>query len=407
MLLWSIIKLLGVTILILAAIILLLLVMLLFLPFKYSLEGVYNEEKAAGRFSLSWLHYLICLELTADKDDGVTAIVKLFGKKVYDIFGGSGNDGPGQKALKRPGKAEPVNKDNTQNDANAENSVKTENSANAENSVNAENNAKAGNDVKAENSVKIPNDAKAGMTEKTENTENIESTENTEIISVSASESAEGSSDGKTGTNQGNEGDKKTLGSITDSHAGAEREGKTPDGGADTDTANNIEEEKSDSRLEKIKTKFIDVFTKIKNIYDKLDVYRLKAVRLIELYNDERYQKDINLLKRNIFIAVKELIPRNGSGYVLYGSGDPFSTGQAAEAAVLLYPLYGDYIEFLPDFSAKRTEADINIGGRIRLAMLAVPALRIIFNKRLKTLFVRVKGIVKDKGTNESGLNAA
>lgn len=368
--------------------------MLLFLPFKYSLEGVYNEEKAEGRFRLSWLHYLICLELTADKDDGVTAIVKLFGRKVYDIFNGSGKEGSGQKALKRPGKAEPVNKDNTQNDANAENSV------------NAENNAKAGNDVKAENSVKIPNDANAGMTEKTENTENIESTENTEIISVSASESAEGSSDGKTGTNQGNEGDNKTLGSITDSYAGAEREGKTPDGEADTDTANNIEEEKSDSRLEKIKTKFIDVFTKIKNIYDKLDVYRLKAVRLIELYNDERYQKDINLLKRNIFIAVKELIPRNGSGYVLYGSGDPFSTGQAAEAAVLLYPLYGNYIEFLPDFSAKRTEADINIGGRIRLVMLAVPALRIIFNKRLKTLFVRVKGIVKDKGTNESGLNA-
>ena len=100
-------------------------------------------------------------------------------------------------------------------------------------------------------------------------------------------------------------------------------------------------------------------------------------------------------MKKCIIKLIGELKPTKGHGFLVYGSGDPYSTGRMMEAAAMLYPVYYEFFEIKPDFESSRLDAALNISGRIRLFFIGMPALRIYFNKNIRDMYAEAKGILE------------
>lgn len=131
-------------------------------------------------------------------------------------------------------------------------------------------------------------------------------------------------------------------------------------------------------------------------IYEAVKEKTDKAGRLYALYHDSRYQADISMAKRQAVTLLKEIRPRKGHGRLMLGTGDPYSTAQAMQAAALLYPVYGDVIEVIPDFEGQIFEADADIRGRVHAVVLLYCAGRIFFCRKLRRLYHEAKRIIND-----------
>ena len=149
------------------------------------------------------------------------------------------------------------------------------------------------------------------------------------------------------------------------------------------------------SIYENIKNTLSELFEIIKAvcsaIKDKSD--KLKALYI--LYHEEKYSGAVALLKHCIANIYAELKPVKGNGHLIYGSGDPYSTGTAMELAAVLYPAYCSFLKIIPDFEKAELEARLGIKGRIRLFFVGIPALRIYINKDLKAMHIKIRKILE------------
>ena len=116
---------------------------------------------------------------------------------------------------------------------------------------------------------------------------------------------------------------------------------------------------------------------------------------LKELWQDERFEKGRELLISRILKLIKELKPRRGKGYLRLGFDDPYTTGQAMMLASVLYPLYAEHIEMIPDFDKEIIDGELDIRGRIRVIVPAEAALRIFFNKQLRAMYKKARRILE------------
>ena len=79
---------------------------------------------------------------------------------------------------------------------------------------------------------------------------------------------------------------------------------------------------------------------------------------------------------------------------LLFGTGDPCSTGKVLGVLSLIYGLYGEHIEITPDFNNKVLEGNFNVKGRIRLVRIIIIVTKLLLDKRFKRLknnFSRLK----------------
>ena len=74
---------------------------------------------------------------------------------------------------------------------------------------------------------------------------------------------------------------------------------------------------------------------------------------------------------------------------------DPSTTGKITAGACLFYCLWGNHFTLEPDFDNKKLEADVSLKGRIVLALLVIPALKVWFNKDIKYIRKKVGGFKK------------
>ncbi len=146
--------------------------------------------------------------------------------------------------------------------------------------------------------------------------------------------------------------------------------------------------------------------SKLKEIFDRLKELAKAAKaaftkrstqlkKLKALWEDKRFAAGKALLLSRVVRLLSELKPRKGNGYVRIGMDDPYSTGQAMQAAAFLYPFYAETIELIPDFDQSILEGELDIGGRIRLIIPAEAAIRIFFNKELKLMYRKARHILE------------
>jgi len=91
--------------------------------------------------------------------------------------------------------------------------------------------------------------------------------------------------------------------------------------------------------------------------------------------------------------TLRHILPRKVKGYLIYGSGDPSSTGQILGLISILYAAMGPVLRIVPDFEQKRLECDLECKGRLQVFTLLVIFLKLYRNKELKQLLQEVKAI--------------
>ncbi len=142
---------------------------------------------------------------------------------------------------------------------------------------------------------------------------------------------------------------------------------------------------------ETIDEKFEKIMDKVYGVKDRID-------EGIAFLNEKSTRRLILLLKKKLFRLLKEICPRDYGGEVRFGFNDPFTTGQAASAAAVLYPVYQDRIQVEPRFDREEIFADLSLKGRFRLFPFAAAAAQIWFNRDFQTVFKRFKNRKKDDG---------
>lgn len=109
---------------------------------------------------------------------------------------------------------------------------------------------------------------------------------------------------------------------------------------------------------------------KVHSVQDMVDILRSDAGKAF-----------ICIVKENVIHLWKQIHPRRMRGKVIFGTGDPCSTGELLGVLALFYAWYGNGVQIIPDFEQKRIEGNVSFRGRIRMITLICIAWRIIKNK--------------------------
>ena len=102
---------------------------------------------------------------------------------------------------------------------------------------------------------------------------------------------------------------------------------------------------------------------------------------LVDILRSDAGKAFICIVKENVIHLWKQIHPRRMCGKVIFGTGDPCSTGELLGVLALFYAWYGNGVQIIPDFEQKRIEGNVSFRGRIRMITLICIAWRIIKNK--------------------------
>lgn len=102
---------------------------------------------------------------------------------------------------------------------------------------------------------------------------------------------------------------------------------------------------------------------------------------LVDILRSDAGKAFICIVKENVIHLWKQIHPRRMRGKVIFGIGDPCSTGELLGVFALFYAWYGNGVQIIPDFEQKRIEGNVSFRGRIRMITLICIAWRIIKNK--------------------------
>lgn len=147
----------------------------------------------------------------------------------------------------------------------------------------------------------------------------------------------------------------------------------------------NVPEDKpSETIFEKIQYKIKNIYDKIKKILDDYVYYR-----------DLLQQKDNRLLfercKNRIFKVLNHIKPRTLKADLLFGTGEPDTTGYVMAIYGMLSPVHGYDINITPDFDRKIFEGRLYVKGRITVFNLLYNGLKIYFDEQLHKLMDNLK----------------
>ncbi len=128
-----------------------------------------------------------------------------------------------------------------------------------------------------------------------------------------------------------------------------------------------------------IKAKIIKWYHKIKDITHKVNL-------IIDFLKDELNKEGFRITFTTVKKLLKHILPTKLKSKIVFGTGDPCSTGQALGAIGFLYSLYGDKVQIIPDFENKVFEGKHDARGRIRLITVLILVIKLILDKRFKQL---------------------
>jgi hypothetical protein len=137
---------------------------------------------------------------------------------------------------------------------------------------------------------------------------------------------------------------------------------------------------------EMISTFFIQLKKKIIKWFETLVNIKQKIGLISDFIKDELNREGFHIIYSSIKKLLKHLLPTKLKSRIVFGTGDPCSTGQALGFMGILYSFYGDKIQVIPDFENKRLEGKHEAQGRIRLITILLIVIKLMLNKRFKQL---------------------
>lgn len=128
-----------------------------------------------------------------------------------------------------------------------------------------------------------------------------------------------------------------------------------------------------------LKKKLLKAIQTIKSVKDKANlIWDLLQNEI----NKEGFSATFSSLKK----LMKHILPTKLRSKIIFGTGDPCSTGQALGVLGILYSLYGDKVMIIPDFENSRLEGTHYARGRIRIITVLIIVIKLMIDKRFKQL---------------------
>ena len=123
---------------------------------------------------------------------------------------------------------------------------------------------------------------------------------------------------------------------------------------------------------------------------DKLKKAKGKKDQIVSWIRKEENRATVLLLICQAKKLAAHLFPRKISGKILFGTEDPYRTGQILAGLALLLPLYRDHLQICPVFDRSILEGELSLKGRIRLGTVAAILLRIWLDRNFRMWFRRL-----------------
>ena len=135
--------------------------------------------------------------------------------------------------------------------------------------------------------------------------------------------------------------------------------------------------------MEKIKELFRTVADAVRNIRTEIDFYK-------NLWDKPQGKKSVEHLWREICYLLKKGKPTKIRGKLLFGTGDPATTGQALGVLGAVYGFLPEDLFITPDFENEVYEGTINVKGRLRLIHLLIVAVRLLIDRDFRYVVKKV-----------------
>ncbi|ADL34379.1 hypothetical protein bpr_I1642 [Butyrivibrio proteoclasticus B316] len=328
----TVLKIIGIALLVILALVLLILILVLFVPIRYKLDGTIPEtdleqgfdlEKIIGSASFSWLLHFISGGIQYPENKEFT--VRIMGIKILPR---KEKNKDKEKKKRKKEKSDSVNEDNSQ----AEDSIQ-----------NAEDIATEGNEDTSDDAKSDAEPVESGNTNSDESDKDSDSESDTNTRTDSE--------------------DKALIEIVQDIIDKVENILKTPQ---------NV--------LGKIQYTISRVCGKIGMIKTTLE--------------NDIFKRAFELVKGKLIRMIRMILPDKSKVDLMLGLGDPADTAQAMAAYGALYPVLFKSVSFRPDFDRKVIYADAHFKGHITVFTILYCVCVCYFNKDVKKVIRRFKKII-------------
>ncbi len=146
-------------------------------------------------------------------------------------------------------------------------------------------------------------------------------------------------------------------------------------------------------RIKDIFIKIREGLQAIRNIFSNI---KAKVHLIKEFLEIEDNRKGIGRVYAGLKKTLKHILPYKVKGVVRIGLDDPCSTGYLLGALSMIYPIYADKIQIIPDFQEEVLEGQVDAKGRIRAFTLLIIGIKLILNDNFKTLLKNVKELKEE-----------
>lgn len=151
-----------------------------------------------------------------------------------------------------------------------------------------------------------------------------------------------------------------------------------------------LEEKDISDRLEEISDK-IQTFTekassKQEKIMNTFEEVNKKKDAILDFVNSEGTIEGVKLLFTESFRFLKAIFPQKIKGKLRFGTGDVYTEGQYLTYLCLIYGVYAEHLEIIPEWEEEVVEVDLLLQGKIRLFTLLRICIKVYFSTSFEKL---------------------
>ncbi len=373
MLLFTILKVIGLVLLFLLLLILLLLGLVLLVPIRYAGAGHKGEEKSdyAAHVDVSWLFHIVQLHAGLTPA-GLAYYLRILWFRLLDS---------------RPPDIPPANASDEKTSRSEEEPSTEGSAANASDETSSRSEeAVSSDDAVVHSFDKISTESE----EEVPSTDGTETDASDDTSARQSEENIQDASDGAECRSENVEGDSIELKNVSEPVTPTAEELTSEDvpvsdetDDMSTDETDQESETKSETpaaeapkKKKRKKSSFAD---RIKRICEKLSSLR-------EAVEDEENQKAVRLLLSRVKYLLHHLRFRKFEGRLAFGFEDPAMVGRMLAVLSLFYPLYGECFTITPVFDHTLFEGEIALKGHVRLIHSLIAGIQLMMNKKIRGL---------------------
>ena len=150
--------------------------------------------------------------------------------------------------------------------------------------------------------------------------------------------------------------------------------------------------EKIKAIIEKVKCTFQNICDTIKKIKTEYDFYK-------GLWDRPEGKAAVKKVFGQLWYLLKKVKPSKIEGDIVFGTGDPATTGQAIGAIAAVYGFFPEKLHITPDFEDQRYEGNLHVKGKLRLIHVVIIVVKLIADRNFR--YVVKKVLAKEGAKNE------